>query len=61
MLIWVALWRRDHLVTAALGAIAVRYLESQLSGAIGAPGRWLLGAVFVLSVILFPNGVFGQM
>lgn len=61
VLIWVALGGRDHIVTAALGAIAVRYLESQLSSAIGAAWPLVLGAVFVLSVILFPNGVFGQL
>lgn len=61
VLIWVALGGRDHLVTAALGAIAVRYLESQLSSAIGAAWPLALGAVFVLSVIVFPHGVFGQL
>jgi len=61
VLIWVALGGRKDLVSAALGAIAVRYLESQLSGAIGAAWPLVLGAVFVLCVILFPKGVFGQL
>jgi urea transport system permease protein len=60
VLIWTALGGRNYLVSAALGAIAVRYLESQLSGAIGNAWPMVLGAVFILSVILFPKGVFGQ-
>jgi urea ABC transporter permease protein UrtC len=60
VLIWVALGGRDFLVAAALGAIAVRYLESRLSNAIGAAWPLALGAIFMASVILFPKGVFGQ-
>jgi urea ABC transporter permease protein UrtC len=60
VLIWVALGGRGHIVSAALGAIGVRYLESQLSDLIGAAWPLVLGVVFVLSVILFPKGVFGE-
>lgn len=60
VLIWVALGGRGHIVSAALGAIGVRYLESQLSDMIGATWPLVLGAVFVLCVILFPKGVFGE-
>jgi ABC-type branched-subunit amino acid transport system permease subunit len=60
VLIWVALGGRNHIVSAALGAIAVRYLESQLSDMIGAAWPLILGAVFVVCVILFPRGVFGE-
>lgn len=60
VLIWVALGGRNHIVSAALGAIAVRYLESQLSDLIGAAWPLVLGSVFVLCVILFPRGVFGE-
>lgn len=60
VLIWVALGGRNHLVSAALGAIAVRYLESQLSDVIGAAWPLVLGVVFILSVILFPRGLFGE-
>lgn len=61
VLIWVALGGRSYLVAAALGAIAVRYLESRLSDAIGAAWPLALGALFMLSVILFPKGVFGEL
>lgn len=60
VLIWVALGGRNHIVSAALGAIGVRYLESQLSDMIGAAWPLVLGAVFVVCVILFPKGVFGE-
>jgi urea transport system permease protein len=61
VLIWVALGGRDALVAAALGAIAVRFLESRLSNAIGAAWPLVLGALFMASVILFPQGVFGAL
>lgn len=60
VLIWVALGGRNHLISAALGAIAVRYLESRLSGVIGAAWPLFLGALFILSVMLFPKGAFGE-
>lgn len=60
VLIWVALGGRDFLVAAALGAIAVRYLESRLSNALGATWPLALGALFMASVVLFPRGVFGE-
>lgn len=55
VLIWVALGGRGFLVAAALGAIAVRYLESRLSDAIGAAWPLALGALFMVSVITFPQ------
>lgn len=60
VLIWVALGGRNHIISAALGAIAVRYLENRLSGAIGVAWPLFLGVFFVLSVMLFPKGVFGE-
>ena len=60
VLIWVALGGRGHLVAAALGAIAVRFLESALSGALGAAWPLAAGALFMLSVIFLPRGLFGE-
>lgn len=60
VLIWVALGGRGFIEAAALGAIAVRYLESRLSDAIGAAWPLALGALFMASVVLFPKGVFGE-
>jgi ABC-type branched-subunit amino acid transport system permease subunit len=60
VLIWVALGGRGVLVAAALGAIAVRFLESRLSNALGAAWPLAVGALFMVSVVLFPRGVFGE-
>ena len=60
VLIWVALGGRHALVAAAFGAVAVRFAESRLSGTIGDAWPLVLGALFMLSVILVPNGLFGE-
>ncbi len=59
-LIWVALGGRGLLLGAFLGAIIVRWGEGALSEQLG--GWWLLviGALFVLSVILFPRGLVAE-
>jgi len=61
VLIWVALGGRHALIAAALGAIAVRFLESRLSSALGASWPMAVGLFFILSVIFFPNGLFGEL
>lgn len=60
VLIWVALGGRGELVAAALGAIAVRYAESRLSGALGPAWPLALGVLFMASVVLFRAGLFGE-
>lgn len=60
VLIWVALGGRGNILAAALGAIAVRFLESQLSGSLGAAWPLLAGVLFMLSVIFLPRGLFGE-
>lgn len=59
-LIWVALGGRGLLLGAFLGAVIVRWGEGALSEQLG--GWWLLviGALFVLSVILFPRGLVAE-
>lgn len=59
-IIWVALGGRGKLVTAALGTIAVRYVDSRFSGDLGAVWPLLLGIIFMVSVVLFPDGIFGS-
>jgi ABC-type branched-subunit amino acid transport system permease subunit len=61
VLIWVALGGRGALIAAALGAIAVRFVESRLSGSLGTAWPLALGTLFMLSVILFPRGIFGAL
>jgi ABC-type branched-subunit amino acid transport system permease subunit len=60
VLIWVALGGRGNILAAALGAIAVRYLESQLSGSLGTYWPLAAGLFFMLSVLLLPRGLFGE-
>ncbi|MCX5494951.1 branched-chain amino acid ABC transporter permease [Kaistia dalseonensis] len=61
VLIWVALGGRNALIAAALGAVAVRFLESRLSNLMGATWPLVLGMVFMASVIFFPKGIFGEL
>lgn len=60
VLIWVALGGRRALLTAFLGAIAVRLTENALGDLLGA--YWLLGLglVFVLCMIFLPRGLLGE-
>lgn len=60
VLIWVALGGRGNILAAALGAITVRYLESQLSGSLGTYWPLAAGLFFMLSVLLLPRGLFGE-
>lgn len=60
VLIWVALGGRGNILAAALGAIAVRSLESQLSGSLGSIWPLAAGLFFMLSVLLLPRGLFGE-
>ena len=60
VLIWVALGGRQFLVAAALGAVALRFLEGRLSGPLGAFWPLLMGLLFMLTVLLLPNGIFGE-
>ena len=50
----------SYTFAAALGAIAVRFLESQLSGTLGAVWPLIAGLLFMLSVLALPRGVFGE-
>lgn len=60
VLIWVALGGRGDLVAAALGAITVRLLESQLSSLLDVYWPLAVGVLFMASVVLLPRGVFGE-
>jgi urea transport system permease protein len=57
--IWVALGGRGTLVGAALGALVVNAFKSYFTVAF--PDLWLflLGALFVLVTLLFPDGIVG--
>jgi urea transport system permease protein len=57
--IWVSVGGRGTLVGAILGAVLVNLAKTWLTGAV--PEIWLffLGALFVLSTLMFPSGLVG--
>jgi urea transport system permease protein len=57
--IWVAVGGRGTLVGALIGAVAVNFAKSWLTGAV--PELWLfaLGALFIGVTLLFPRGLVG--
>ena len=59
MVIWVAVGGRGTLVGAILGALLVSYGRSYLSESYPNVWQFFLGALFVGSVILFPQGILG--
>jgi urea transport system permease protein len=60
MVIWVAVGGRGSLSGAVLGAVIVNYGRSILTNYF--PGLWpfILGGLFVLVVLLFPDGLVGM-
>src|SRR3546814_1969478 len=60
-LIWVALGGRGELISAALGVVTIRLLESQLSSRLENWWPLVLGLVFMMVVVLLPRGVFGEL
>jgi urea transport system permease protein len=61
VLIWVALGGREILLASFLGAIVVRSVESLFSDALGHYWILALGIFFVICVMFFPRGLFGQL
>jgi urea ABC transporter permease protein UrtC len=59
-LIWVAVGGREMLLAAFLGAFLVRVVENALSETLGEYWLLALGVLFILSVVLFPRGVIGE-
>jgi len=57
--IWVAVGGRSTLVGAIMGAVLVNAAKTWLTGA--APETWLfvLGAMFILTTLVFPHGIVG--
>jgi branched-chain amino acid transport system permease protein/urea transport system permease protein len=61
VLIWVALGGKEVLLASFLGAILVRVLEAFLSDILTYYWLLILGMFFVLCVMFFPKGVFGNL
>lgn len=60
VLIWVAVGGRALLIAAFLGAFAVRSVEGILSEALGAYWLLALGLLFILTVLVYPRGLIGE-
>jgi urea transport system permease protein len=61
MVIWVAVGGRGSLVGAVLGAVSVNYGRSVLTNYFPELWPFILGGLFVLVVLLFPDGLVGMM
>lgn len=61
MVIWVAVGGRGTLVGAILGAVLVNAAKSGLSESFPTIWQFLLGALFVGVVLLFPRGIVGTL
>jgi len=61
VLIWVALGGKEVLLASFLGAMLVRMLEAFLSDLLTYYWILILGMFFVICVIFFPMGVFGNL
>jgi urea transport system permease protein len=61
MVIWVAVGGRASLAGAVLGAVSVNYGRSILTNYFPELWPFILGGLFVLVVLLFPDGLIGMM
>ena len=61
VLIWVSLGGKEVLLASFLGAMLVRMLEAFLSDLLTYYWILILGMFFVICVIFFPKGVFGNL
>ncbi len=61
MVIWVAVGGRASLAGAVLGAVSVNYGRSVLTNYFPELWPFILGGLFVLVVLLFPDGLVGMM
>lgn len=60
-LIWVALGGRGELISAALGVVALRLLEGQMSSRLDSWWPLVLGLVFMVVVVILPRGLVGEL
>jgi len=59
IIIWVAVGGRGFLYGAVIGAILVNYGKTYFTGAFPEVWLFMLGALFVVSTLFFPQGVVG--
>ena len=58
-MIWVALGGRASLLGPVIGTLAIDYLSASLSGDLPFLWQLVLGAAFVIIIILLPDGLAG--
>ena len=61
ILIWAAVGGKAVLLAAMLGAVLVKYMEYLLSEKIGQYWLLAIGILFILVVIVFPQGLLGKL
>lgn len=61
VLIWVAVGGRSVLMGAFLGALAVRATENAMSSSLDQYWLIALGALFIIVVVVLPQGLFGKL
>lgn len=61
IVVWCAVGGRSSLLAAAIGAILINYLQSNLSDDFTYTYQLILGVVFVLVVLFLPRGLVGLM
>jgi urea transport system permease protein len=59
MVLWVAIGGRGTLIGAALGAVLMNWAKSEFSTTYPEGWTYFLGGVFILVVVLLPNGLAG--
>ena len=60
MVIWVAVGGRGTLIGAVVGAIVVNSLQTAVSESLPDLWQYGIGALFVITVLLFPRGLAGS-
>lgn len=61
VVIWVAIGGRGTLYGAITGAVLVNYAKTWFTTALPSAWLYLLGALFILTTLLLPNGVAGML
>ena len=59
VLVWVAIGGKNSIVGPMLGAVALTYGQDALASSLGSYYLLILGGLFILSVLLVPNGIAG--
>jgi urea transport system permease protein len=59
VVIWVAIGGRGTLYGAIVGAVLVNYAKTWFTTALPSAWLYLLGALFVITTLLLPNGLAG--